>query len=69
MSQRANGDNITMQQHPDAVRRPYKILIAENVPASNKGEMAIVRGLIESLEGLPCEVSLLSFFNAFLGGR
>lgn len=39
----------------------YKVFIAENVPSLNKGEMAILEGMLESLDALgEVEVSILS---------
>ncbi len=47
----------------------YKILIAENLPAFNKGEMAIAQGILDVLSGIPHRLSILSYYAQFDRGR
>lgn len=42
-----------------------RILIAENLPSYNKGEMAIAEGILECISGQPCTLSMLSYFPEF----
>lgn len=38
----------------------YKVLIAENIPAMNKGELALLKGIITSLDSLNTEITIIS---------
>ena len=45
--------------------KKFKILIAENLPSYNKGEMAILYGLTDNTKNLNIEYSMYSFHPDF----